>query len=198
MDKEKIDKRVLKTKRNIRQSFMVLLEKKDFHKITVSELARHALIDRKTFYLHYQNTSELLKEFENDMLEHVLRDIVSMKVFDVHETLKVFNAILNENKVFFEAISRTGKNTFFLKRCEDIIIQLLQTQFKESAKENCLIYHFKYIASGTISAYMEWLSDEKRMDLQSLSDIISELLKTNLTAVEKFAGFDLKNDNISS
>lgn len=184
-----MDKRVIKTKRNIRKTFMSLLEKKEFHTITVAELARQAEIDRKTFYLHYGNTDELLKEFENDLLIQAQTELNQLDAFDVFMTLEIFNKILNENKIFFRMISRTGLNTFFLKRCEGIIVELLRTQFQEEKEQKKLFdYHLKYIASGVISVYMSWLGNEDGTDLSELSRMISHIIEGNfkkLTTIEK-------------
>ncbi|PNZ57598.1 TetR family transcriptional regulator, partial [Staphylococcus condimenti] len=48
-----MDKRVVKTRRNITETFLDLFYKKDFEKITIKEIADAAEIERKTFYLHY-------------------------------------------------------------------------------------------------------------------------------------------------
>lgn len=49
----KTDLRVTKTKRAIQQAALSLLLKKPINKITITELAQVALINKGTFYLHY-------------------------------------------------------------------------------------------------------------------------------------------------
>lgn len=49
-----MDRRVARTKRNIYTAFFRLAQTKPISDITVSELARYADIDRKTFYLHFK------------------------------------------------------------------------------------------------------------------------------------------------
>ena len=50
---EKVDRRVVRTKRAIRNAFAALLSVKDVDDITVRELADAADISRKTFYNYY-------------------------------------------------------------------------------------------------------------------------------------------------
>lgn len=45
-----IDRRVIKTKDNIYRTFLALLSKKDFARITVVEICETALISKSTFY----------------------------------------------------------------------------------------------------------------------------------------------------
>ena len=42
------------------EALITLLEKKDFAYVTIKEICKVAEVNRSTFYLHYENTSELL------------------------------------------------------------------------------------------------------------------------------------------
>ena len=49
------DRRVNRTKRQIKKALINLLSKKDLSRITVSEITELADIGRGTFYTHYQD-----------------------------------------------------------------------------------------------------------------------------------------------
>jgi len=55
----KQDLRVIKTRKNVQQSFIRLLQKKDFASITVQNILDEALINRSTFYKYYNSKYEL-------------------------------------------------------------------------------------------------------------------------------------------
>lgn len=44
------------------KALIALLEKKDFEYITIKEVCQTAGVNRSTFYLHYDNTNDLLQE----------------------------------------------------------------------------------------------------------------------------------------
>ena len=44
------------------KALLELLDKKDFEYITIKEICDTAKVNRSTFYLHYENTVDLLKE----------------------------------------------------------------------------------------------------------------------------------------
>lgn len=49
------DKRITKTKRNIKATLTALLQEMPFEKISVAEICRRGDISRITFYAHYED-----------------------------------------------------------------------------------------------------------------------------------------------
>lgn len=65
---KKDNRRVVMTKRIIKDVFIEMLEKKSIQKIYVRELCVKADINRSTFYKYYESQYDLLAEIENDLL----------------------------------------------------------------------------------------------------------------------------------
>ena len=99
------DLRVIKTKKNIEESFLRLLEKKSFSEITVQNILDEALINRSTFYKHYSDKYDLARllsdrmfqEFQ-DMLEN--RFLASQNR-EVYETIDVIYEVLYDKRETF-------------------------------------------------------------------------------------------------
>ena len=54
------------------KALLALLEKKDFEYITIKEICKEAQVNRSTFYLHYENTVDLLQETMQYNVQHFL------------------------------------------------------------------------------------------------------------------------------
>lgn len=65
----KNDLRVQRTKRNIRDAFVELRKIKEINEITVVEIAKRAMINKATFYLHYRDIFDLEEKLEDEHLE---------------------------------------------------------------------------------------------------------------------------------
>lgn len=64
---KKTDLRIIKTKKVIYEALIDLMKEKTFEEIKVSDICNKALINRSTFYAHYEDKYELLVEFINDL-----------------------------------------------------------------------------------------------------------------------------------
>ncbi|MGX8701838.1 TetR/AcrR family transcriptional regulator [Caproiciproducens sp.] len=65
----KQDLRIVKTRNNIKNAFIQLLREKDFNNITVRDILDQALINRKTFYNHYQDKYDLTEQLIHEFFE---------------------------------------------------------------------------------------------------------------------------------
>ena len=64
-------RRVRMTKRLMKDALLELLERKNLANISVKELCETADVHRTTFYLHYTDPSDLLREIEQDFLDQI-------------------------------------------------------------------------------------------------------------------------------
>lgn len=67
----KIDLRIVKTRANIKNTFIELLSEKDFNEITVQNILDKALINRSTFYKHYSDKYELAEQLIGEIMTNV-------------------------------------------------------------------------------------------------------------------------------
>ena len=80
MDKTKQeDLRVRKTKEAIRRTFEDMICEMDYEQITVRELTDRAMINRKTFYLHYETLDNLLEELQQEIVDSFTSQNISYK-----------------------------------------------------------------------------------------------------------------------
>ncbi|MGB1252043.1 MAG: TetR/AcrR family transcriptional regulator [Candidatus Promineifilaceae bacterium] len=58
---KKLDPRIIRTRRDLAASMCTLMRKKTFNQITVQEIAEQAIINRATFYAHFEDKYDLLE-----------------------------------------------------------------------------------------------------------------------------------------
>ena len=73
------DRRIAKTKRELKRALISLLADKPFEKITVTELCAAANTGRITFYAHYSDKYELVDELCRDFQEQAAEDYARLQ-----------------------------------------------------------------------------------------------------------------------
>lgn len=74
--RKKEDRRIVKTRRALREALLDLIEEKGLDRVTVKELCERADLNRGTFYLHYRDVYDLLEQYTDDVLAS-FQDIVA-------------------------------------------------------------------------------------------------------------------------
>lgn len=137
----KEDLRVVKTKRNIKSVMMELLKKKPIEKITVTELASHALINKGTFYHHYSDIYDLYQELVSDFIENTIGSLNYYEEFftEPESFLQKFLHDFRENDIkktfpFFNE----GTHSLFLPYyvTELLLDRLMSVNYVENTIEN--------------------------------------------------------------
>lgn len=190
-----MDRRVARTKRNIYHAFFGLAQTKGIDEITVSELARAADIDRKTFYLHYHTVQDVFREFEQmiyDSLMAILKESEQrgdenlrklragealerpndVAPFDFIYFYDSLNGIMTENLPFFERLSVDTNFMFLKNEFKNILKRALLDYYCDwdgwnSSYEMSL--YGEFIAAGAIGLWTDWLH-HKQVPLETFRD----------------------------
>jgi AcrR family transcriptional regulator len=85
------------------EALITLLEKKDFEYITIKEICDTAGVNRSTFYLHYENTSDLLKETTQYVLDKhfAYYDMDKKDLLEKLENCGILSAVLRAKRLCF-------------------------------------------------------------------------------------------------
>lgn len=184
---DKIDRRIIKTKESIHKAFLRLLQSKEFHMITITELAEEANIDRKTFYLHYNSIADILKEFETGLAGKVLTLLKKDQTFDLNSFFQGLNAIMMEDIGLYRRISESTSYAFLKTECKDILKNTIKESFYENSGMSPKVFNVyaEYIASGIIGIYTNWLSTNSGMSLNELNDIAIDTVSNGWSRIVK-------------
>jgi len=69
------DLRVVRSKKLIREAFIDLIEEKGYKNITIKDIAKRAMVNRKTFYNHYDSIDALFADILRTTMDLLLEDL---------------------------------------------------------------------------------------------------------------------------
>lgn len=127
------DRRVIRTQHAIKQAFeeMVLADH-DGHGITVSQLAAHAGINRKTFYLHYDSIVDLADSYVDDIAQDLIARLGTHTMEEYQNNWELFMHVFDEfftsNREFYTYVMTSGEYSFLARRVQLELTQFLQAE----------------------------------------------------------------------
>ena len=191
---EKVDRRVVRTKRAIRNAFAALLSVKDVDDITVRELADAADISRKTFYNYYSGIYQVLDEIENevisDMEEALTNADYSRDMRDPSRVLLHLTQLFRSDPDFYGHLMRMNRNSSFIVKID----AALKNAFKASLLEMTTLTPqqadivLSYTISGLFSVYQSWFLDPQNISLEELSQTVGYLAIDGVTGYADHVG----------
>lgn len=177
-----LDRRQIKTKKAIYAAFFGLLKEKDLSKITITELARKAEIDRKTFYLHFDSVSDIYNELGTKMV-NILKETITDcgEVGLIESSYQLFitvNEILNEKLDLLREIIKNNSFTAFVFNVKDELCNEIIRMYEQGDYGDAERFKLKaeFIASGTVSMYLRWFKGETTLSMDELALLAGSMI----------------------
>lgn len=155
-----MDRRVLRTKRMLKDALLELLKDSEIEEITISELCRKADVNRNTFYAHYSVPADLLREIEDDLVSSILKQVAPDIQQGDYELLltNVFTSLANSapmSKVMQYSIRSGDLMRKFINQVKPQVIAIWENQFSLSQEDINIVY--EYTTGGTVTLLKEWI-----------------------------------------
>ena len=174
------DKRILKTKASIKTAFMQLMTEKEIGKITVSDVATKAMINRSTFYLHYADVAAVKHDIEKEMACDIAEDLNKVEISDIYgsiyELFVNLTARLDREPIFKQYIIFSKDSYRIIDELKEILVDnttkaMLETFPNLTGAQ--LKYPLTFAAAGIVESYVKWVRFEK--DGKTIEELISEV-----------------------
>lgn len=188
MSERKENRNARRSRKMIRQAFKQLLEKKGFHRITVTDLVDRADLNRSTFYAHYPDIYGIVDEMQEEILQQ------NMELFRQLE----FRNILKDPRPYLDCIAATMEQNLELMRR----LGLSENTHRKSEKlqemmETDIMFHsdipahvrgsalfairVHFFLGGIINAYQRWEEGKLDCTLDQVSSQIGDMIRQTAT-----------------
>ncbi len=170
------------------KALLCLLEEKPFEYITIREICQRAEVNRSTFYLHYENTNDLLKETTAYVLSNFSSyfpvdaqsvisgfancDLQDLKFIDQKYLYPYLSFIKENQRIFSTILSQptTFDATAIFQRLFDNVFRPILDRFHYPKDEQN--YVMMFYLNGITAIITEWLKDGCQRSIEDISEII--------------------------
>lgn len=179
------DLRVIKTRQAIRIALISLLSEKELSDITISELSARSQVNRKTFYRHYRSISDVVTEFENELLSD-FSDILktsNTSIFNIGSVLGEISALISSNQEYFVKLLKLNPELFSTGRVKAMLRRAIEIALRDVCvvnDEQTLHALSEFTVSGVLSLYSGWFDSGCTGSLDVITDIARRMTTDGL------------------
>ena len=195
---EKLDRRIRRTKEQLKRAMTQLLQEKSVREITVRELTERADVNRGTFYAHYSDLYDMLGQLENETLSDF------EELLDRHapeDMARDLTPLLTE--VFSFAEQHRGlMYAFFGQQTADRFLR----RFSQAIYDRCLRewaglyplgdvsepnYYLEFVVAGTVNLVRTWARRGFGERPEEMAELTGRLI---LRGLESLGGEKLREE----
>ena len=178
----KNDLRVKKTKNALYNTLMELMKTKSFEEIKVSDICNAALINRSTFYAHYNDKYELLKDaidnLKNSLIEELNKNVKTSNTKEYY--LEMISILLNhieEKRNIYQQIMLNNRNSIMVDILYDVLDHDITSKIKKTKSEKIpgeIIA--KFYIGAVFNVGLIFLKNEKKYSKQEILEYLNRLI----------------------
>lgn len=167
--------RFQQTEERIVEVFINLLQEKEIHKISVSEICRLSEINRTSFYLHYTDVYNLMEKIEHNMSLYFGKLFTAPENYNLGDRFVRLFLFIQEHQNFYRVYLNNQKEMHLLEGIiPDSASASLQDMIKKLGftKEHEYLYHQAFFKAGFTALVREWLNSGCMESPEELAEIL--------------------------
>ena len=186
MEKKK-DLRIVRTKKMLHQALIELMKDKTFEEIKVCDICDKAMINRSTFYAHYDDKYELLLDFINtlksEFAEEMSKYIDNLNTKEYYiKLIGLFLDYMDSKKDVYNAVMINNRNSIMMDILlsvvnNDLLKKMSKDEFKSSIPDDIIV---KFYLGGVINLGVEWLKDNTKYSKEEIINYLNLLIPDNI------------------
>ncbi|MGN7298570.1 TetR/AcrR family transcriptional regulator [Ferdinandcohnia sp. SAFN-114] len=188
MTQEKTDPRVSRTRKLIMDSFIELSGKKEFKDITIKDITTEAMINRATFYYHFEDIYDLLEKVLSEvLLINLNSESYQQSELNEETFIGIFKAITTFQLSLSNRCHRGYEDTIariIRDQLEVIFYKMLKKQ-QPTDDENTLKITSVMLSWGMYGVSVEWRRNPNSVSPEEMIKLVIPYLKHGIKLKEK-------------
>ncbi|MEC0242287.1 TetR/AcrR family transcriptional regulator [Paenibacillus dokdonensis] len=186
---QRIDPRVVRTQRLLKNALFDLLEERGYEQVTVQDIADRATVKRATFYLHFNDKQDLLHQCITDLLNELSESIKNKNDdtlhFDFHsgKTHPIFIRMfehVSEHFCHYQALLVNNRIPAFTSGLLDVLHNFISEGINMtepddsnlSARRDVVI---KYVESAYLELIIWWVENQMPYPEKDMAEMLMNL-----------------------
>jgi AcrR family transcriptional regulator len=182
------DLRVKRTHKLVLEALIEQTVQKGFSALTVSDITKHAGINRATFYRHFKDKFDLLDSYAQAVYELLEVGLQKPNKGDTTQIYQGLTRVLDHiraNARFYQVMMGKHGDPAFTDKIRQYIQKRIRRSLPPELKqdEKSIDLYISYSSSASIGAILWWLEHELPYSAEEMAAILYQLESGNLKAL---------------
>ena len=184
VNKQIMDRRITKTKKSIQDAYFSMIMEKNSPKISITELAARANIDRKTFYLHYETTDDIIREFKEDKINQLVDMLEKNNYFanplEYSYVFSALNHLILEDIELYRFLAGNPVFASFWENIKERLINTCLSMYSDMIPlpKDILDFYVRFFSAAIISIYVDYFEGRLDTNIEDLSKKVTVLMES--------------------
>lgn len=180
---KKQDLRIIKTKKHLYEGLLQQMKDKTFEEVKVSDICEASLVNRSTFYDHFNDKYELLASLIKDLEEELVKKLGEN---DLHQSKDYYMRMIDllfdhidENSSIYSAILKKNKNSIVMDMVYDTLLKDVEEHIARNAQGSLEIpieIISKFYVSAVINVCLDYIKLPKKYKKEDILRYLNQLL----------------------
>ncbi len=181
---KKEDLRITKTKKNLYNGLLMLMKENTFEEIKVSDICSIALVNRSTFYDHFDDKYELLESLIKDLKEDLIQKLKENRQIDnareyYIEMIKLLMDHTKDNIMIYSSILKHNNNSIVMDMVYDTVYKDVENYIDEHENITAEIpaeIISKFYVSAVINVCLDYIKSPHKYKKEDILEYLSKLI----------------------
>ena len=179
---EKVDLRIIKTNKVLYEALIELLKTQTFEEVKVSDICEKALVNRSTFYAHFNDKYELVSSLINNFKESLISELnnidknISLKEYYL-KLIEVFLTHVEGSEDIYRSILINNRNSIMMDMIYNTIAEDITPRVKNNVKDIPEELFISYHLGAIVNVGIDWLKNNKKYSKKEILEYLDKLMQ---------------------
>lgn len=155
-------------------SLMMLMEKKEFQKITITDITKKAGVSRMAFYRNYSIKEDIIMDYLDELFQLYLNEISQYMQSDVYKFAYKFFSYFRKHMQLILNLNRAGLSSMILYKF-DVYLNSIFENILHINPETTNRFEIQFVAGGLYKILIEWINSGAKESDKEMAEILCRL-----------------------
>lgn len=172
------NKRTRFTRMCIGEAVFVLMDKKEYEKIKISDIVKTAGVSRMTFYHYYETKEDALSDYFHEIVAGYIRECRTEKIGRFPDRSSIVHALkyFDQYEMFIGKLVDAKLQYILWDAMNDYMSKRIMPKYKIPE------YELYFYGGALLNVFLKWQKDQKKESAEQIADSIIKSMGSPVTS----------------